>query len=118
MGAGGCTGGTYPTCRCFGCSWRPATGPVGNDFPRQSLGLALHRRAVGLAQHHTMDVFESIVALLPLPDIGTLGELATELFAVSQQFTAGQAAGGRDVAADEQWDALPRTQPVSAAGTR
>ncbi len=57
--------------------------PVGTDFPRQALGLALHRQAVGLAQHHTMDVFEPIAALLPLQDIGTLDELATELFAVS-----------------------------------
>ncbi len=59
------------------CDW-----PVGKDFPRQALGLALHRQAVGLAQHHTMDVFEPIAALLPLQDIGTLDELATELFAV------------------------------------
>lgn len=56
--------------------------PVGKEFPRQALGLALHRQAVGLAQHHTMDVFEPIAALLPLHDIGTLDELATELFAV------------------------------------
>lgn len=56
--------------------------PVGKDFPRQALGLALHRQAVGLAQHHTMDVFEPIAALFPLQDIGTLDELATELFAV------------------------------------
>jgi hygromycin-B 7''-O-kinase len=56
--------------------------PVGNDFPRQALGLALRRQAVGLTQHHTIDVFEPIAALLPLRDIGTLDELATELFAV------------------------------------
>ena len=56
--------------------------PVGKDFPHRTLGLALHRQAVGLAQHHTMDVFEPIAALLPLEDFGTLGELATELFAV------------------------------------
>jgi aminoglycoside phosphotransferase (APT) family kinase protein len=55
---------------------------VGKDFPRQALGLALHRQAVGLAQHHTMDVFEPIAALLPLQDIGTLDDLASELFAV------------------------------------
>lgn len=59
------------------CDW-----PVGKDFPRRALGLALYRQAVGLAQHHTMDVFEPIAALLPLEDIGTLDELATELFAV------------------------------------
>jgi hygromycin-B 7''-O-kinase len=55
---------------------------VGKHFPHQALGLALHRQAVGLAQHHTMDVFEPVAALLPLQDIGTLDELATELFAV------------------------------------
>jgi len=54
--------------------------PVGKDFSRQALGLALHRQAIGLAQHHTMDVFEPIAALLPLDDIGTLDELAAELF--------------------------------------
>jgi len=59
------------------CDW-----PVGKDFPRQALGLALYRQAVGLAQHQTMDVFEPIAALLPLRDIGTLDDLATELFAV------------------------------------
>lgn len=56
--------------------------PVGKDFPRQALGQALHRQAVGLAQHLTMDVFEPIAALLPLQDIGTLDELANELFDV------------------------------------
>jgi aminoglycoside phosphotransferase (APT) family kinase protein len=56
--------------------------PVGKDFPRRALGLALYRQAVGLAQHPTIDVFEPIAALLPLQDIGTLDELATELFAV------------------------------------
>ncbi|WP_345003491.1 phosphotransferase family protein [Streptosporangium album] len=59
------------------CDW-----PVGKDFPRQALGLALHRQARGLAQHHTMDVFEPVAAVLPLHDIATLDELATELFAV------------------------------------
>jgi hypothetical protein len=59
------------------CDW-----PVGEDLPRQALGLALYRQAVGLAQHHTMDVFEPIAALFPLDEIGTLDELANELFAV------------------------------------
>ena len=59
------------------CDW-----PVGKDFPRQALGLALYRQATGHAQHHTMDVFEPIAALLPLQDISTLDELATELFVV------------------------------------
>ena len=59
------------------CDW-----PVGKDFARQALGHALYRQAVGLAQHHTMVVFEPIAALLPLRAIGTLDDLATELFAV------------------------------------
>ena len=54
--------------------------PVGKNFARQALGHALHRQAVGLAQHHTMDVFEPIAALFPLQDIATLDELAGELF--------------------------------------
>ncbi len=56
--------------------------PVGRHFPRQALGLALHRQAIGCAQHHSMDAFEPIAALLPLEDIATLDELAAELFAV------------------------------------
>ena len=56
--------------------------PVGKDFPRRALGWALHRQALGLAQHHTMDVFEPIAARLPLPDIATLDELAITLFAL------------------------------------
>ncbi|HEY3178634.1 MAG TPA: aminoglycoside phosphotransferase family protein [Casimicrobiaceae bacterium] len=56
--------------------------PIGKDFPRQALAFALHRQTIGLAQHHTMDVFEPIAALLPLRDIDTLDELATALFAV------------------------------------
>jgi hygromycin-B 7''-O-kinase len=56
--------------------------PVGADFPRRALGLALHRQAVGLAQHPKIDVFEPIAALLPLQDIATLDDLATELFTV------------------------------------
>ena len=56
--------------------------PVSNDFPRQALGLALRRQAVGLAQHPTMDVFEPIAARLPLQEIATLDDLATELFSV------------------------------------
>ncbi|MDX6593222.1 MAG: hygromycin-B 7-O-kinase [Gaiellales bacterium] len=56
--------------------------PDGGDFPRQALGHALRRQAVGLVQHHTIDVFEPIAALLPLDDIATLDDLATELFDV------------------------------------
>jgi hygromycin-B 7''-O-kinase len=56
--------------------------PIGDDFPRTTLGHALRRQAVGLAQHHTIDVFEPIAARFPLDEIATLDELATELFAV------------------------------------
>ena len=56
--------------------------PVSKNFPRQTLGLALHRQAIGLTQHHSMDVFEPIAAQLPLDDIATLHDLAIELFAV------------------------------------
>lgn len=56
--------------------------PVDKDFPHKALGLALYRQAVGLAQHHTMDVFEPIAARLPLQEIGTLDELGSRLFAV------------------------------------
>ena len=54
--------------------------PVTKDFPRQTLGRALQRQAVGLAQHHSMDVFEPVAAKFPLQDIATLDELATEIF--------------------------------------
>lgn len=56
--------------------------PVDRNFPRRALGFALHRQAVGLAQHTNIDVFEPIAAQFPLQDIATLDELATELFAV------------------------------------
>ena len=47
--------------------------PVSRDFPRQALRLALL---------HSFDVFDPVGTLLPLHDIATLDELATELFAV------------------------------------
>jgi hygromycin-B 7''-O-kinase len=54
--------------------------PVGNDFPRQALGLALYRQAVGTAQHGRIDVFMPVAAAFPLEDIATLDELAEVLF--------------------------------------
>lgn len=54
--------------------------PLTEDFPRQALGRALQRQAVGFAQHHSMDVFEPVAAKFPLQDIATLDELATALF--------------------------------------
>lgn len=56
--------------------------PVEKDFARQAMGLALHRQARGVAQHNSMDVFEPVAAVLPLQDIATLDDLATELFEV------------------------------------
>ncbi|WP_067490728.1 phosphotransferase [Actinomadura hibisca] len=58
-----------------------AEWPVGADFPRLALGHALHRQAVGFAQHHSMDVFAPIAEAFPLDDIATLDELAGVLFA-------------------------------------
>jgi hypothetical protein len=55
--------------------------PVGDDFARRALGYALHRQAIGLAQHNGMDVFEPIAAKFPLRSFPTLEELAIELFA-------------------------------------
>ena len=59
------------------CDW-----PVGKNFPRQVMGLALYRQAMMLTQHLSGDVFEPVAAAIPLQDIRTLEELATELFAV------------------------------------
>lgn len=57
--------------------------PVAKDFPHKAMGLALYRQAYGLALHPaSMDVFYALPALLPLQDIGSLDELATELFAL------------------------------------
>ena len=56
------------------CEW-----PLDGEFPRRALGHALHRQAVGLVQHHTMDVFEPVAALLPLGEMKSLDELATAL---------------------------------------
>ena len=56
--------------------------PVDKEFPRRSMAFALHRQATGLAQHLTNDTFHKLPNLLPLQDIATLDELATELFTV------------------------------------
>lgn len=57
------------------CDW-----PIGPSFAERSLGLALQRQAIGLAQHHSMDVFEPIAARLRLDETATLEELAGVLF--------------------------------------
>ena len=36
--------------------------PVGKDFPHRALGFGLHRQAIGLAQHPSIDVFMPIAA--------------------------------------------------------
>jgi len=56
--------------------------PVGRDFARKAMALALVRQAHGLVQHDTMDVFHKLPALLPLENIATLDDLADALFAV------------------------------------
>lgn len=54
--------------------------PIGKNFAHQVLGQALRRQAIGLAQHHSMDVFEPIAKKFPLQEIKTLQELAETLF--------------------------------------
>lgn len=56
--------------------------PVKKNFPKQALGLALYRQAVGLTQHHTFDVFYKLPNLINLEDINTLDDLALTLFEV------------------------------------
>ena len=57
--------------------------PVGPEFPRLALGQALRRQTIMLAQHpQGGDVFEPIAEKFPLHEIGSLDDLATELFAV------------------------------------
>jgi hygromycin-B 7''-O-kinase len=59
------------------CDW-----PVDRDFPRKALGFAFYRQGMMLVQHESGDVFEPIAARFPLPEIATLDELASELFAI------------------------------------
>ena len=56
--------------------------PIKKNFPKQSLGLAIFRQAVGLTQHNSFDVFYKLPNLIPLKDIATLDELADVLFGV------------------------------------
>ncbi|MFW6074849.1 MAG: phosphotransferase, partial [Chloroflexota bacterium] len=56
--------------------------PADRDFPQRTLGYALHRQALGMAQHPSIDVFEPIAEKYPLQDIATLDELARVLFEV------------------------------------
>jgi hypothetical protein len=95
------------------CEW-----PVGKDFPRQARGLALWRQAVGLAQHHTIDVFEPIAALLPLRDIGTLDEPATGLFAVWSRGAESRSQGWAGVRTIETAERPVGLTSVSANASR
>lgn len=56
--------------------------PVTDTFPKQALGLALYRQAVGLTQHNTFDVFYKLPNLINLRDIENLDELADTLFGI------------------------------------
>jgi aminoglycoside phosphotransferase (APT) family kinase protein len=56
--------------------------PIEPDFATRTLGHALRRQAMMLAQHVSGDVFEPIAERFPLDDILTLDELAAELFEV------------------------------------
>jgi len=56
--------------------------PMAEDFPDRALGHALWRQAAGVAQHHTMDVFEPVAARWDLAAIATLEGLARTLFAL------------------------------------
>jgi hypothetical protein len=48
--------------------------PIGDDFPLQTLGQALRRQTIVLAQHPTINVFMPIAEKFPLRDIDTLDE--------------------------------------------
>jgi hygromycin-B 7''-O-kinase len=56
--------------------------PLAADFPRRALTFALQRQADGLRQHHSMDVFHRVAAHCPATEIGTLDELAQQLFGI------------------------------------
>jgi aminoglycoside phosphotransferase len=56
--------------------------PIRENFAQQAMGQAIRRQAMGLAQHHTMNVFEPAAIRLPLEEIASLDELADELFEV------------------------------------
>ena len=56
--------------------------PVAEDFAIKTLGLALHRQALGTVQHHSFDVFHTLPARIRHRGIATLDDLATELFAI------------------------------------
>jgi len=66
----------------FGVFLEASRWPIEPDFATRTLGHALRRQAMMLAQHVSGDVFEPIAVKFPLGDIATLDELAVELFEV------------------------------------
>lgn len=54
--------------------------PVTADFAQRALAFGLRRQAIGLAQHHSIDVFQPIAAKFPLDRIETLETLADLVF--------------------------------------
>lgn len=60
-----------------------ADWPVGADFARRAMAMALVRQAVGIAQHgEGFDNFYLLPKLFPLDEIATLDELAEAVFGV------------------------------------
>lgn len=60
-----------------------ADWPVGPDFAQRALAMALHRQAIGLAQHpDAMDVFHKLPSIAAVAQIDSLDDLATALFDV------------------------------------
>lgn len=53
---------------------------ISEDFACLTLGWALRRQAVGLAQHHRFDIFNHLPALVPLAQMTSLEQLAHTLF--------------------------------------
>lgn len=60
-----------------GAGWTPP-----EDFARRALAAGLRRQAIGLGQHHSMDVFEPVAQRIPLSEIESLEALAALLFEV------------------------------------
>ena len=56
--------------------------PIKQNFPKQTLGLALYRQAVGLTQHHSFDIFYQLSDIFPMNQAKSLDELADWLFKV------------------------------------
>ena len=56
--------------------------PTTPDFPARALAFGLRRQAIGLAQHHSIDVFQPIAAKFPLDQVPDLDALAMLVFGV------------------------------------